>query len=63
MRKPEKFYCKHCDTTFARHIQEFESRALLIECPACHWLHPRQFEAGVAIHCDINKMIDPTVLR
>lgn len=59
----EQHWCKHCERTFTFRCSSFENRALLLECPTCFWRHPRQFEAGVAIHCEITKMVSPVLVK
>lgn len=59
----DEHYCKHCERTFLVRISKFENRAMLLECPRCHWQHPRQFEAGIAVHCDINRMLTPARVK
>lgn len=45
-------YCKHCNSSFLIRIPLTYTGDAIIECPTCHWLHPRQIVAGVAVSCN-----------
>lgn len=52
MTDASSHYCKHCDSSFLARIPKTYTGDVLIKCPTCGLLHPRQIEAGTAVSCD-----------
>ncbi len=52
MQTPDVHYCKHCDTSFAITVPSFYTGDAIIKYE-CGWDHPRQFEFGIAVSCDL----------
>ena len=56
-------YCKWCEATWDLRVPDTLVGDALLECPRCGYMHPRQFELGVAVSCEPPHTRHPIVLR